>query len=174
MGDAGSADRTVVQPGTGHPAAIAGEGPDSSQTSRRSVIAGAGIAVVAGAAGFAWFAVAAPKPTAGAGPVGGTPTTSGGSPTELAAVATIPENGGVVLPDQKVVLTRETGDKVHCFSAVCTHQGCLVTQVSAGQISCPCHGSTFDATTGAVVNGPAPGPLAAVPVTVVNGTVYSG
>ena len=138
------------------------------------MIVGAGVAVVAGAAGFAWFTVAAPHPTAGAGSGTSTPGTSGGSRTELAAVATIPENGGVILPDQKVVLTRETGDKVHCFSAVCTHQGCLVSQVAAGKISCPCHGSTFDANTGAVVNGPAPSPLAAVPVTVVNGTVYSG
>ena len=72
------------------------------------------------------------------------------------------------------MLTRETGDKVHCFSAVCTHQGCLVSQVSAGKITCPCHGSAFDANTGAVVNGPAARPLAAVPVTVVNGTVYTG
>jgi Rieske Fe-S protein len=138
------------------------------------VIVGAGVAVVAGAAGFAWFTVAAPHPTAGAGSGTSSPGTSGGSRTELAAVATIPENGGVILPDQKVVLTRETGDKVHCFSAVCTHQGCLVSQVAAGKIGCPCHGSTFDANTGAVVNGPAPSPLAAVPVTVVNGTVYSG
>jgi len=132
------------------------------------VIVGAGIAVVAGGAGFAWFTLAAP--TTSAGPEGGT----GGAPTELAAVASIPENGGVVLADQKVVVTRETGDTVHCFTAVCTHQGCLVTEVTDGKITCPCHGSAFDANTGAVVGGPAPAPLAAVPVSVVNGSVYTG
>ena len=161
--------------GAAGPAALPAGGPAPRPTTRRAGLGGGGGAGGAGAAGFAWFTVAAaPHPTAGAGSETGTPGTSGGSPTELAAVAAIPENGGVILADQKVVLTRESGDKVHCFSAVCTHQGCLVSQVAAGKISCPCHGSTFDANTGAVVDGPAPSPLAAVPVTVVNGTVYSG
>jgi Rieske Fe-S protein len=79
----------------------------------------------------------------------------------------------VVLDAQSVVLTRETGDEVHGFSAICTHQGCLVSAVADGKITCPCHGSTFDANTGAVLGGPAPSPLATVPVKVVNGTVYS-
>jgi Rieske Fe-S protein len=130
---------------------------------------GAGVAVVAGAAGFAWYTLGAPKPAPGAGAV-----TPGGAPTQLAAVTSIPENGGVVLQDRKVVLTRETGDKVHCFTAVCTHQGCLVSDVADGKISCPCHGSVYDANTGAVVAGPAPAPLSAVPVSVVNGSVYTG
>ena len=124
---------------------------------------------MAGAAGFGWYALAAPKPPAGAGAV-----TQGGAPTQLAAVTSIPENGGVILQDQKVVLTRETGDKVHCFTAVCTHQGCLVSDVADGRITCPCHGSVYDANTGAVVAGPAPAALSAVPVSVVNGSVYTG
>ena len=130
---------------------------------------GTGVAVVAGAAGFAWYTLAAPKPATGASAV-----TPGGAPTQLAAVTSIPENGGVILQDQKVVLTRETGDKVHCFTAVCTHQGCLVSDVADGKITCPCHGSVYDANTGAVVAGPAPAALSAVPVSVVNGSVYTG
>jgi Rieske Fe-S protein len=130
---------------------------------------GTGVAVVAGAAGFAWYALAAPKPPTGAGVV-----TPGGAPTQLAAVTSIPENGGVILQDQKVVLTRETGNNVHCFTAVCTHQGCLVSDVADGKITCPCHGSVYDANTGAVVAGPAPAALSAVPVSVVNGSVYTG
>ena len=139
------------------------------------MIAGAGVALVAGAAGFAWYATAGPKPRASTPSTGYAPATgSAGAPTELSALSAIPENGGVVLDQQSIVLTRETGDKVHAFSAICTHQGCLVSQVSNGTITCPCHGSAFDATTGAVVGGPAPSPLAAIPVTVVNGSVYTG
>lgn len=148
---------------------------ESGQATRRSLIVGTGVAVVAGAAGFGWFALAGP-PSKTRSPAGdySTPGSGSGTPTALTALADIPEGGGVVLVDQQVVVTRESGDKVHCFSAVCTHQGCLVNQVSNGRINCPCHGSAFDANTGAVVAGPAPSPLPAVPVTVVNGSVYTG
>ncbi|MFG2912962.1 MULTISPECIES: QcrA and Rieske domain-containing protein [unclassified Kitasatospora] len=62
-----------------------------------------------------------------------------------------------------------TGDAVYivqpkagqycAFSAVCTHSGCAVDAPKNGQLYCPCHGSRFDAATGAVVNGPAVKPL---------------
>jgi len=148
-------------------------GTTASQATRRAVIVGAGVAVVAGAAGFGWYTVAAPTPRSTAS-TGGYSNNGSDTPTALTTLAEVPEGGGVVLTDQGVVVTRESGDKVHCFSAVCTHQGCLVNQVSDGRINCPCHGSAFDANTGAVVAGPAPSPLPAVPVTVVNGSIYAG
>jgi Rieske Fe-S protein len=144
------------------------------QASRRALLTGTGIAVVAAAAGATWYATAGPSPRASAPGSYPQPKSTSGAPTPLAQVAQIPEGGGVVLDAQSVVLTRDTGDKVHAFSAICTHQGCLVSAVSNGKITCPCHGSTFDANTGAVLGGPAPTPLPAVPVTVTNGTVYSG
>lgn len=136
--------------------------------SRRSVIEGAGVALVAGAAGYAAFVAFGPAPGStqptGAGyPAAGAGSGTGAGP--LAAVVDVPDGGGLVLKDEKVVLTRD-GSAVHCFTAVCTHQGCLVGSVSGGEIHCPCHGSAFDATTGAVVQGPATTPLAAVAVEV--------
>jgi len=71
-----------------------------------------------------------------------------------------------------VVLTRSTDGALHGFSAICTHQGCTVGSVHDGQIICPCHGSRFNAFTGAVINGPATRPLPPVPVTVQHGEVY--
>ena len=46
------------------------------------------------------------------------------------------------------------------FSKICTHAGCTVN-FSPGQdiFACPCHGSVFDAKTGAVLQGPAVTPL---------------
>ncbi|GEL97263.1 Rieske (2Fe-2S) protein [Cellulomonas terrae] len=129
------------------------------QVSRRSLLEGAGVALAAGTAGFVGFLALGPAPeqdddTSGEGPDG-----DGGQDSHfLAAVDDIPDGGGVVLSDDKLVLTRD-GDTVRCFTAVCTHQGCLVAGVQDGQIRCPCHGSAFDAATGAVVRGPATEPL---------------
>lgn len=50
---------------------------------------------------------------------------------------------------------------LRALSAVCTHLGCTVNWVSdREQLECPCHGSIFDSSTGAVTAGPAPKPLA--------------
>ena len=66
-----------------------------------------------------------------------------------------------------------SGDAVVAFSATCTHQGCQVDSVHNGQIGCPCHGSAFDATTGAVLAGPARRPLSKVAVVVKDDSVYT-
>lgn len=91
----------------------------------------------------------------------------------LIALDEVAPGGGVVLRDNGVVLTRTVDGELHAFSAVCTHQGCTVDTVADGTIDCPCHGSRFDALTGAVRGGPAPRPLAPVPVVVRGGYVYS-
>jgi Rieske Fe-S protein len=91
----------------------------------------------------------------------------------LVGVSRVPPGGGIVLANEKIVLSRNPAGQVHGFSAVCTHQGCLVDAVENGQIICPCHGSRFDAQTGAVVTGPATEPLPPVGVTVQNGGVYT-
>jgi len=147
--------------------------PTAPQASRRALLTGTGIAVVAAAAGATWYATVGPSPRAGAPGSYQPPSSTPGTSTALAQIADIPEGGGVVLEAQSVVLTRQSGDDVHAFSAICTHQGCLVSAVANGKITCPCHGSTFDANSGAVLGGPAPAPLPAVPVRVANGTVYS-
>jgi Rieske Fe-S protein len=50
--------------------------------------------------------------------------------------------------------------------------GCIVNQVSNGTIDCPCHGSQYNITTGAVVAGPAPLPLPAAPFKVIGGSIF--
>ncbi|WP_432947723.1 Rieske (2Fe-2S) protein [Kribbella sp. CA-253562] len=78
----------------------------------------------------------------------------------------------MVLNDQKMVLTRDAGGETHAFSAVCTHQGCLVSSVADGTINCKCHGSKFDITSGDPVGGPAKKPLPAVAVEVRDGAIF--
>ena len=89
----------------------------------------------------------------------------------LVATADVPVGGGVVVEDAKVVVTQPAKGDFKAFTAVCSHQGCLVTSVADDTISCPCHGSQFSATDGSVKNGPASSPLASVAVRVKGGEV---
>ncbi|MFF9780215.1 Rieske (2Fe-2S) protein [Streptomyces sp. NPDC013978] len=86
---------------------------------------------------------------------------TGGAGEELAGTADIPVGGGRIFEDQKVVVTQPQEGDFKAFSAVCTHQGCIVSGVSDGTIDCACHGSKFKITDGAVVRGPATRPLPA-------------
>jgi cytochrome b6-f complex iron-sulfur subunit len=57
------------------------------------------------------------------------------------------------------------------YSALCTHEGCVVSY-SNGQLACPCHGSIFDPANNArVVNGPARLALPKIPIEVRGGNV---
>lgn len=73
----------------------------------------------------------------------------------LGATADVPVTGGIVLPERRVVVTQPVRGEFHAFSAVCTHQACLVRDVGPETIDCPCHGSRFDVRDGSVVRGPA-------------------
>lgn len=76
----------------------------------------------------------------------------------LAKTKNIPVGGGKVIK-QKYVVTQPKKGVFRAFSAKCTHQGCPVANVSGGTINCPCHGSKFKISTGAVAQGPAAQPL---------------
>lgn len=144
----------------------------SSALSRRSVLRGAGVVSLGVAVGYtlARGSDAARGTGTAAAANGYGPAPTAGTAEVLAPLADVPDGGGLVLADQHVVLTR-SGEQVRAFSATCTHQGCTVDGVADGRITCPCHGSVFDAATGAVVQGPATEPLPAVAVTVVDGSV---
>jgi Rieske Fe-S protein len=132
--------------------------------SRRSLLTGTGLVVAGGVAGFAVArnssAARRVRGEAAANAYGSAPARE----TVLTTTAKVPVGGGVVT--HGVVVTRDAGGTVHAFSATCTHQGCTVGAPKGGVIVCPCHGSEFDATTGAVRRGPASRPLPPVPVSV--------
>jgi len=65
-----------------------------------------------------------------------------------------------------------SADSVVAYSAICTHQACPVNQWSKEKMAmvCSCHGSTYDPKNSAeVIFGPAPHPLAALPLKSENG-----
>lgn len=98
-----------------------------------------------------------------------TPTSGGGSSAAagtMVKTADVPVGGGVILPDAKVVVTQPQEGTFKAFTAVCTHQGCVVSAVKDGNIDCACHGSVFSAADGSVVQGPAKAPLSPLTATV--------
>ena len=85
-----------------------------------------------------------------------TPEAGGASPNgALAAIADIPVGGGVVVAEPPIVIVQPTEGAILGYTAVCPHQGCLVSEVVDNQIICPCHQSYFSAEDGAVISGPA-------------------
>ena len=64
------------------------------------------------------------------------------------------------------------GDDVFAFTAICTHDGCDVTDWLKDEhlLSCPCHYSKFDPKDGGrVKDGPAPRALPQLPLSVTDG-----
>ncbi len=89
-----------------------------------------------------------------------------GSPLNLVVLARVGNDG----LDQA---TRAlSADGVVAYSAICTHQSCPVIQWSTEKMAmvCSCHGSTYDPKNSAkVIFGPAPAPLAGLPLKSDNG-----
>lgn len=98
-----------------------------------------------------------------------TESSSGGGAAAGAAtvaVADVPVGGGAILKEQKLVVTQPAKGQFKAFSAVCTHQGCLVSEITGEEIICRCHGSQFSITDGSPTSGPADEPLGAKTATV--------
>ncbi|MGA5088621.1 Rieske (2Fe-2S) protein [Streptomyces pseudogriseolus] len=150
----------------------------ASGPARRTVVAAAGAAgltvALTACGGSDDDASAAPSQSGGAADDaangGGTGGSSGGDAagggTPLASTADIPEGGGKVFADQKVVVVQPSAGEFKAYSATCTHQGCAVKSVSDGLINCPCHNSNFSVADGSVSSGPATKPLPEVRITV--------
>jgi Rieske Fe-S protein len=131
---------------------------------------GAGSSSSAAAGNAATTPAAAGSTTASGAAAGGA---SGSAGTKaLAATSEIPVGSGMIFPGPQVVVTQPTAGEFKAFSAVCTHMGCIVNQISNGTIDCPCHGSQYSITTGDVVAGPAPRPLPAKQIKVSGSSVF--
>jgi Rieske Fe-S protein len=79
------------------------------------------------------------------------------TPGEVESVEAIALDSGAVLRRglHKIAVYRDEKGKLHEFSAVCPHLGCIVTwNPTEKSWDCPCHGSRFEKM-GKVFNGPA-------------------
>jgi Rieske Fe-S protein len=153
------------------------------------VLAGVGLVGLAGAvsacgsggssSSSAGTNAGAPPATTGAGSApssasGGGGSTAGAQGSALAATSEIPVGSGKIFTSEKVVVTQPNSGDFKAFSAVCTHMGCIVATISNGTIDCPCHGSQYSISTGAVVGGPAPSPLPAQAIKLTGSNIFLG
>ena len=163
--------------------------PSGAAPTRRTVLvagvaaAAAGTAVLAGCSssssgGVSEGTVRAPATGGGtaqgtspaAGGDGGATTSAsaggaGGGAVVVVPLASVPVGGSAANASGSIVLAQPTAGAVVAFSSRCTHLGCTV-EPAGTEYHCPCHGSVYDAFTGAVKSGPAPRPLGTIPVAV--------
>ena len=159
------------------------ESQQDQRATRRGVLLGVGLAGMGGVlAGCSTAAVPYGANEAGQAPGQQAPASAptsgmagqsagGATGTLLGMVNDIPVGGGRVFMAQKVIVTQPARGVLRAFSAVCTHVGCICNKVANGTISCPCHGSEFKITDGAVITGPAPAPLAARTIAISDGKI---
>ena len=164
-----------------------------SLATRRGMLAGVGLVGLAGAitacgSGGSSMSAAVADPATSSGMGASSPTSAaasapasassassamGGSAAgALTATSAIPVGGGKIFAAQTTVVTQPSAGEFKVFSAVCTHMGCIVSQIADGRIDCPCHGSEYSITDGAVLAGPAPKPLPAKPFKVTGDSIF--
>ncbi|WP_128430601.1 Rieske (2Fe-2S) protein [Streptomyces cyaneus] len=150
-----------------------------SGPSRRTVVAtvgAAGLAAALTACGSDDDASGSSTGQGGAG--GGATTEAGGSSSEagaggaaLAKTADIPEGGGKVFSDEKVVVSQPAAGDYKAFSTICTHRQCPMTDLQGDTITCACHKSQFSVLDGSVKKGPATEPLEAKQISVAGDSI---
>jgi thiosulfate dehydrogenase (quinone) large subunit len=121
---------------------------------------------------------ALPSPTQSASAPTATPGSSGSGGSHPAGTAIgpakdVPVGGAASFTDPHTndpsIVIQPTTGKFVAFDAVCPHAGCTVQyDQSATLLVCPCHGSQFNAATGAVESGPAATGLN--PITIAKGS----
>jgi len=141
---------------------------------RRALLAGAGVTCAAMLAGCSTHDASNGGSTPAAADTATSAAGSAPATTALAATSQIPDGGGKIIDGKNIVITQPQSGSFRAFTAICTHQGCIVSSVSNGTINCPCHGSRFSIKDGSVVNGPAPSPLAAIAIKVEGTSIFQG
>ena len=138
-----------------------GEEPDTVPSGgcprRRTLLAGVtGWALAAGIAGC----------TSAKPPASDTDTSNASDPGQqfLARTTDIPVGGGVIVGS--VLLVQPAAGAFRAFSVICPHRGARVSPPDNGTITCWEHNSTFKASDGSRIGGPARRGLTPVPIAI--------
>jgi cytochrome b6-f complex iron-sulfur subunit len=138
---------------------------------RRQVLCGLVAALVAGGAVTTACSSSASTGASGSGDSSANNQPQAAAGTEVAKLAQVPVGSGLLVDAPgggggKLLIVQPTAGEVKAFSATCPHQGVTVGVPQGGTITCPGHGSKFDAATGSLKKGPATTGLTAVNVKV--------
>ncbi len=70
--------------------------------------------------------------------------------------------------DEREIAVANVGGTYYAFNDICTHRRCSLAdgELDGTTLTCICHGSRFEVSTGEVVRGPAPRPLEVYPVSI--------
>ena len=95
----------------------------------------------------------------------------GAAGKRIGLASQVPVGGAATFTDPATgdpgLVLQLTKDQFVAYDAICPHAGCTVGYAPGAKlIVCPCHGSEFDPTTGAVVSPPASRGLTPIPVAV--------
>ncbi|MGA5517468.1 Rieske (2Fe-2S) protein [Streptomyces pseudogriseolus] len=134
----------------------------TTRATRRTVLLASGVVALAVGCG---------AEDGGAGTPSDTAEGEGTPGQALLPVADVPVGGGTILAAEEIVVTQPEVGEFKAFSAICTHQRCLVSEVADGTINCPCHGSRFRVADGSVERGPATRSLPEERITVDGNTI---
>ena len=106
-------------------------------------------------------------------PAVGSSGSGGGTP--LAELADVPVGSGAIVdgPSGKVLIVRPSENEVKGLDPACPHAGVIVSRPVGGTITCPGHGSVFDAATGDRKKGPATTGLTPIPVKISGDSVVT-
>jgi thiosulfate dehydrogenase [quinone] large subunit len=170
----------------------AGEVAESSPTSTRRALLAELAGMALAIAGISALVKGSYSPSrtltggpesAGAGSGGGPGAGSGGrapkvpkGAVKLGPASRLPNGQAATYSDpasgEPDIIIRDSQGRLTAFSAVCTHAGCTVG-FEGGVIVCPCHGGEYSASTGEVIAGPPPAPLAPKKVVEAGGQIYA-
>jgi len=76
--------------------------------------------------------------------------------------------------DEPAMLIRLASGEFVAYKQRCTHLSCPVHfAAQKNRLECPCHNGAFDATTGAVLEGPPPRPLPRIALRIADGMVFA-
>ena len=96
------------------------------------------------------------------------------TPALALAELAVGESVQMAVGANQLLIYREHENTVHAYSALCTHEGCIVgvgENEAATPFVCPCHASNYDKVSGEPVAGPAPSALTRHEAIIVDGWI---